>query len=74
MQFKTLVLTLLLVSGVAHAKLKVKFATVAPEGTPWADLLDSIKKEVKKKSDGKITIKTYMSGQLGGEQEILQKT
>lgn len=66
-----LILTILTFN--VHAKLKVKFATVAPEGTPWADLLANIQKDVKKQSKGDILIKTYMSGQLGGEQEILQK-
>ena len=70
---KALIVFTLLVGNVVHAKLKVKFATVAPDGTPWAELLDAIKKEAKKKSKGEINIKTYMSGQLGGEQEILQK-
>lgn len=52
---------------------KVKFATVAPQGTPWAETLEQIKKEVKKTSNGEINIKTYLGGQLGGELEIIQK-
>lgn len=52
---------------------KVKFGTVAPGGTPWAQTLEDISKRVKKDSDGKITIKTYLGGQLGGELQILQK-
>jgi len=52
---------------------KVKFGTVAPAGTPWAQTLEDIKKRVKKKSKGKLKIKTYLGGSLGGELEILQK-
>lgn len=58
----------------AHAKkLKVKFGTVAPAGTPWAQTLEDIKNRVAKASENKIQIKTYLGGQLGGELEILQK-
>lgn len=70
---KLLLLILLIsVSNLSFAK-KVKFATVAPAGTPWASTLEEIQKRVKKKSKGKIKIKTYLGGQLGGELEILQK-
>lgn len=53
--------------------LKVKFGTVAPGGTPWAQTLEDISKRVKKDSKGEIKIKTYLGGQLGGELQILQK-
>lgn len=52
---------------------KIKFGTVAPAGTPWAQTLTDIKKRVKKASGGKLKIKTYLGGSLGGELEILQK-
>jgi TRAP-type C4-dicarboxylate transport system substrate-binding protein len=71
MNLKILLSTLLLLN-LAFAT-KVKFGTVAPAGTPWADTLDNIAKEVKKESGGKIQIKTYLGGQLGGELQILQK-
>jgi tripartite ATP-independent transporter DctP family solute receptor len=56
----------------AFAK-RVKFGTVAPAGTPWADTLEVLKKQVKKASKGKLKVKTYLGGQLGGELEIIQK-
>ena len=59
-------------SATSFAK-KIKFGTVAPAGTPWAQTLEDIKNRVKKKSKGKLKIKTYLGGSLGGELEILQK-
>ena len=56
-----------------EAALKVKFGTVAPAGTPWAQTLEDISQRVSKASQGEIKIKTYLGGQLGGELEILQK-
>ena len=67
-----ILILLCLLSAVSYAK-KIKFGTVAPSGTPWAQTLEDIKKRVKKASGGKLNIKTYLGGQLGGELEILQK-
>ena len=71
---KNLLVTLLLVTSLnVAAKVKVKFVTVAPAGTPWANVLDRIKGEVNTNSKGKIDLKVYMGGQLGGELETLRK-
>lgn len=69
---KLLIWCLILTSFNTYA-FKVKFGTVAPAGTPWAQTLEDISKQVKKDSKGKIKIKTYLGGQLGGELQILQK-
>lgn len=61
-----LFLTVALAKGVT-----VKFGTVAPSGTPWAQTLEDIKVKVEKDSKGSIKIKNYLGGQLGGELEIL---
>ena len=69
---KILLIILALASTSAFTKeIKVKFGTVAPSGTPWADTLDEIKNRVNKESKGELKIKTYLGGQLGGELEIL---
>ena len=54
-------------------ELVVKFGTIAPAGTPWADSLEEIKNRVGKQSNNQIKIRTYLGGQLGGELEIMQK-
>jgi TRAP-type C4-dicarboxylate transport system substrate-binding protein len=51
----------------------IKFGTIAPGGTPWADSLEVIKARVAKESNNKTRIKVYLGGQLGGELEIMQK-
>jgi TRAP-type C4-dicarboxylate transport system substrate-binding protein len=50
-------------------ELTIKFATVAPTGTPWEKLASRFKKHVKKVSEGRIKVKSYMGGALGGEAE-----
>lgn len=49
----------------------LKFGTSAPEGTPWADLLKSIKKEVEASSEGAIKMELYL-GTLGSETELVE--
>jgi TRAP-type transport system periplasmic protein len=67
-------LILSLFIGAAYAApVSVKFATIAPAGTPWADSLEEIKERVLKESKNQLKVKTYLGGQLGGELEILQK-
>jgi TRAP-type C4-dicarboxylate transport system substrate-binding protein len=53
--------------------LDLRFGTIAPSGTPWAQSLEDIKIRVEKESAGKIKIKNFLGGQIGGELEILQK-
>lgn len=67
---KNILLLCLIISFSASAA-RIKFGTVAPDGTPWASILQDISKRVKKESKGKLKIKTYLGGQLGGELEIL---
>ncbi|MCH9687844.1 MAG: TRAP transporter substrate-binding protein [Deltaproteobacteria bacterium] len=45
----------------------LKVATVAPAGTPWAKQLQKLKRTIKKESEGRIKVKTYLGGALGDE-------
>lgn len=66
---------LTLVAGVASAKEEfvIKFGTVAPEGTPWAEQLKAIKKRVEKESEGRVKYKLFLGGTLGGEVEMVRQ-
>lgn len=56
------------------AEFTIKLASVAPDKTPWSELLKKFKKSVEEKSGGRIEIKTYLGGQLGDENETVIKT
>lgn len=60
--------------AVAADKIKIKLGTVAPEGTPWSELMKRMKKRFKKQSDKRIKVKTYFGGRLGGEKEMVRET
>ena len=52
----------------------VKVGTVAPEGTPWSELMKRIKSRFQKESNGKLKLKLYFGGRLGGEKEMVRET
>lgn len=52
----------------------IKIATVAPPGTPWAKQLKKLKKYIKTESEGRIKVKTYLGGALGGEIQTAEST
>ena len=52
----------------------MKLATVAPPGTPWADQMKKIKRRIKKESEGRIKVKTYLGGALGDEISTAEST
>ena len=51
----------------------LKFATLAPSGTTWMNLLEEWAAEVKEKTDGQIRFKFYPGGVQGDEPDVLRK-
>jgi len=50
----------------------MKIATVAPDGTPWIKQAKRMEKLVEKNSEGRIKVKMYKGGAMGGELETLK--
>lgn len=61
-------------AGDDEDRIEVKVGTVAPEGTPWSELMKRVRKRFRKESDGKIKLKLYFGGRLGGEKEMVRET
>lgn len=53
-------------------KYEVRFATIAPDGTPWSDQLKQMKQRIEKESNGRVKFVIYTGGQLGGEIETIR--
>ena len=53
--------------------IKFKIATIAPDGTPWALLLNKFKKQVRKQSNKELLPKVYLNGIKGDEQSIVRQ-
>lgn len=71
-----LALALLAVAGVrpaaADTTYELKIATVAPDKTPWADLLKDYKKAVEAASKGRIKVRVFLGGTMGDENETVR--
>jgi tripartite ATP-independent transporter DctP family solute receptor len=46
-------------------------ATVAPEGTPWAEQLAAYRKQVDAASKGRVRVKAFLGGSLGDENQTI---
>lgn len=66
--------TLLALPAAAEAEFQLKAGSVAPEGTPWAEWLDGVRKRIDKEGGGRIKTKAFLSGKLGGEREMIDDT
>jgi TRAP-type C4-dicarboxylate transport system substrate-binding protein len=65
---------LALLASPAHAdEFKLKIASVAPPSTPWANLVQRIKKTFRKREPTGLKVKTYLGGALGGEKDLVQR-
>lgn len=51
----------------------IKFATLAPAGSTWMNLLQDWDRELRHKSDGRLGFKFYPGGVQGDEPEVLKK-
>ncbi|RMH63711.1 MAG: ABC transporter substrate-binding protein [Calditrichaeota bacterium] len=70
-----LLLFLLIISGTLYAQKKVtiKFATLAPDGSTWMNVMKDFSKTLKEKSKGTIKFKIYAGGVQGDEKDVLRK-
>ena len=52
---------------------QLKFATLAPAGTTWVNLLEEWAEQVKQESNGRLVFKIYPGGVQGDEPDVLKK-
>jgi tripartite ATP-independent transporter DctP family solute receptor len=55
----------------ADAPVTLKLATIAPEGTPWADQVTAFKNKVEAASKGRLKIKPFLGAALGDENQTV---
>ena len=66
--------TLLSAPSQAEKTYILKFATLAPAGTTWVNLLHEWANEVERESRGRLIFKIYPGGVQGDEPDVLKKT
>lgn len=59
----------------AHAgkRVRIKLATLAPEGSPWYASIEKMGRRWKEASDGQVQLKIYPGGVLGDEGDVIRK-
>ncbi|HEY0711291.1 MAG TPA: TRAP transporter substrate-binding protein [Polyangia bacterium] len=55
----------------ADGPITLKLATIAPEGTPWADQVTAYKSKVEAASKGRLRIKPFLGAALGDENQTV---
>lgn len=61
-------------ASAAEPEFVMKVGTVAPDGTPWAKSVKVLRKRIHRESGGRIKVKIFWSGALGGEKSLVRKT
>ena len=51
----------------------IKIATLTPEGSQWMNDMRAGAAEIKKRTDGRVTVKFYGGGVMGSDKSILRK-
>ena len=78
MKARNLVITLAILifvqvqPGLAQ-KIVLDVGTLAPEGSPWHEILLEMRQEWRRISDGRVQLRIYPSGVQGSEVEMLRK-
>jgi len=68
-----LVVGVLLAAAAADAQVVIKLGTIAPEGSVWSDALQRVAQSWKEASGGKVELRIFAGGVLGGEDELVRK-
>ena len=57
----------------AAPKTRIKFSTLAPEGSSWMKIMRSLEKELKRVTGGEVGFKFYPGGVSGDEIDVIRK-
>lgn len=69
-----LILLLFVSLSTLHAQeYLIKFATLAPEGSTWLNVMKEFDSEVRKESNGRLGFKIYSGGVAGDEKDVIRK-
>jgi len=54
-------------------EVKLKLASLAPKGSSWMKTFQAINRELKKETDGEVSLKLYAGGVMGDERAMVRK-
>ena len=63
----------LLIQLLPAQQVKIKFATLAPEGSTWMNVMKEFSADLLKSTDGTVKFKIYAGGTQGDEKDVIRK-
>lgn len=73
MNFFKIILLTIIFSIRSYSQTTIKFATLAPDGTKWVDIVRKFSKEVERTTEGRVRFKIYPGGIQGDEKDVIRK-
>jgi TRAP-type C4-dicarboxylate transport system substrate-binding protein len=73
MNLQRILFLLVLACAIVSAKTQIKFATVAPDGSTWMNVMKEFSQAVDDSTDGRVTFRIYPGGVAGDELVVLRK-
>jgi TRAP-type C4-dicarboxylate transport system substrate-binding protein len=73
MRKKTIIVISILMVGMVFGQTKIRFATVAPEGSTWMKVMREYTKAVEDATNNEIKFKVYPGQVAGDEKDVLRK-
>ena len=68
-----LILVFVLAGQVASAAIEIKIATLVPQNTAWGSKIESGKKEINDRTEGRVKLKLYYGGTMGNAGKVRQR-
>lgn len=68
-----LALALPILAAPAKVKYEIKFASVAPEGSTWMNIMEELNDEINTSTNGEVKFKFYAGGISGDEKDVIRK-
>jgi len=69
----TVILSFTILQCVRAQEFTIKFATLAPEGSSWMNVMKEYDQAIRKESNGRLGFKIYAGGVHGDEKDVLRK-
>ena len=70
---RTITLLLLCAMNLSAQQFTIKFATLAPEGSTWINVMKEYDQAIRKESGGRLGFRIYAGGVAGDEKDVLRK-
>jgi TRAP-type transport system periplasmic protein len=65
--------TCLIIFQLTGQQYEIKFASVAPEGSTWMNIMREFDRQIRKESDGQLGFRIYPGGAQGDERDVLRR-